>query len=187
MSGYSHWVTPKLEGPPQVPDARAVDAIVADLLEAGWIQLCPTAPYNAAMPFYYASFPGTAAEASARPGDPRFDISEAPDLTIRASHCRSVTVMVTDHLLLAPTAVALETRVACPLCGAALLPEGEAGMSRLIPDTCVTCAAPVALATFGDLSCFRFALVVEPWYPPTRGGVVIVFCLSRKVTVLKLW
>jgi hypothetical protein len=173
MNGYRHWVTPWLEEPPYVPDANAVAGVVADLLEAGWIQRRPAAPHDEATPFYYSSFPRVAHESSVRSGDPRFDLAKTSDLVIRAFHCRSITVMVTDHLLVAPTTEALQSHVTCAECGEALLADGEPEMSRIVPDSCASCAAAVVRSRFRDLSCFRFALVIEPWYPPARADVAV--------------
>jgi hypothetical protein len=171
MSGYSQWITPSLAGFGYFPDPAALAAIVNDLAEAGWIQRRQIEGYDEAMPSYYGSFPGIADESSARRGAPQSDVSAVSDRAIRASHVRSITMMVTDHLLVAPTDQAREANVRCPGCGDALLPEYEPGMSRIVPDSCPSCEAIVGLSSFRDLSCFRFAVTIETWYPPAGVGV----------------
>jgi hypothetical protein len=172
-SPYEHWIAPTLAGAQHVPDATEIAALVDDLVHARWIRLCPTGPYDEAMPFYHAIFPGVFQDSEVRAGDRRYDLSLPPASVIEASHCRSVTVMVTDTLLVAPTTEALNTNVACSDCGALLLPSAEPGMSRRAPDTCQNCGTGVDLSVFSHLPVFRFALILEPWFPPGNQRVAV--------------
>ena len=174
MSICSCWLTPTLSEFPRVLAAKATAAVISELLESGWMQLCPTGPYNEEMPFFYASFPGISDEASVRPGDPSFDVSITPDRVVRPTHCRSVTVMVTDTLLVAPTTAARKLNVPCQTCGRPLLEiSGDPMRSRVVPDSCPSCGGHVSVASFRKLPAFRFAVILELWYPP-RGRRAVV-------------
>jgi hypothetical protein len=172
-SPYEHWITPTLAGAQHVPDAAEVAALVDDLVDARWITRWPSGPYDEAMPSFYATFPGSFADSEVRAGDPRCDLSRAVGSVIQASHCRSITVMVTDTLLIAPTTEAQNTSVACSDCGAQLLPGAEPRMSRRVPDTCQNCETRVDLSVFSHLPVFRFALILEPWFSPASPKVAV--------------
>ena len=168
MSEYGHWVIPEIEGAQHVPNADAVAGIVEALVAAGWIRMGPSSPYDSTLPFYYASFPGSSEIAQVRAGDSSFDLSVASEPVIRHSHCRNMTVMVTDTLLVAPTAEAQKANVACARCGKAQLPEAEPDKSRPVPADCPSCGSAVNIADFRGLPLFRFALVIELWFPQAR-------------------
>ena len=165
---YRYWVVPETDGAQYVPDADTVAKIV-DLAKRGWLVEGPRAPYDPDRPFYYSTFPGPSDAAEVQPGDARFDLAAAPEPVIRRSRCREITVMVTYPVLVAPTARAQLADVRCAGCGEPLLPAAQAGKSRLVPPDCPACANVVTLSDFGSLPLFRFAVILELWYPPPAG------------------
>jgi hypothetical protein len=168
VSSYYHWLIPTLEEVPYVPSKDTVTAIVSALAQQGWIEPSAVAEYDEVRPFCYSRFPGPALVAGAA----GVASSAFADRVIRRSGCRSIAVMVTDHLLVAPTDEASTIVIACT-CGLPLLPVGEPGMSRLVPDRCDRCNAPAALSLFRRLPCFRFSVVVEPLLTPATQSVMM--------------
>ena len=163
---YIHWVVPDAKNVWFVPDAAQVTRLVESLVRAGWMRIGPGSPYDANGPFLYSSYLGTANSADVRPGDPRFDLAATGDGVIRPSHCESLTLMVTDALLVAPTTNAHAANPLCRVCGARLLPEPEPERSRLVPTACAGCGLVIDATDLLDLPIFRFALVIETWFPP---------------------
>jgi len=79
-------------------------------------------------------------------------------------------MMVTDTLLIAPAA---EVRLACHRCGRALVLSARPDMSQLPPQNCESCGAAFDPLRSADLPLFRFALMIELWYPPARADLVV--------------
>lgn len=171
---YRHWIVPVSTGAEYVPDAAKVAQVVDSLEKSGWIKGGPRPPYDPDGPFYYSTFPGPSDSAEVQPGDGHFDVAAAPEPVIRRSHCREITVMVTYPVLVAPTARAQLADVRCAGCGEPLLPAPETGTSRAVPPDCPACGAGVTLSDFGSLPLFRFALIIELWFPPRAGMVLSV-------------
>lgn len=169
MSDYSHWVIPTAGDREYVPDEKTLAGIVSRLQKAGWITIVNTSPYDPTG-FYMSSFPGPSDLADVKIKDPRYDLSAATEPVIRPSHCRSVTVMVTDTLLVAPTA---DAQVACSRCGEALLLAAEPGTSRRAPEECASCGAAIDARQLSELPLFRFAIVIELWHPPGRADLTV--------------
>jgi len=170
VAGYCHWVTPASKSHEYVPDADTVSRIVSRLAETGWIKLAANSPYDPILPFYYAPFPGCGSARHAKDADTT-DSGQAPsDGMILRSHCRQVTILVTDTLLVTPT---VEARISCSHCGGSLLPAGPPDISKRMPDDCASCGAIVGRSDLDALPLFRFALVVEPFYSPGPGPLAI--------------
>jgi hypothetical protein len=180
MSDYYYlWVTPS-EGQDAsyVPSPDVLTALLGDLADSKWI--APDRPFSAMVgPPYVAHFHGAAVAESVRPGDPRFDMAEVTlaDPTLRATHFRSVSVLVTESIRLAPTVDAAEIEVACAECGASPFPSDEddedswGDGSRPFPGSCPDCGVDLSPADYGHLPLYRFALRLEPWYATARGGL----------------
>lgn len=159
-----HWVVPVADGAQYVPDTDAVAGIVEGLARSQWLRWEPRPPYGPDRPFYYSTFDGTSD--SAEP--------VAADMVIRRSHCKKIGVMVTDILLVAPTARAHAADLRCSTCGASILEVAVKGKSRLVPSACPACGAMVRPRDLGTLPVFRFAVWIELWCPRNADTVLSV-------------
>lgn len=188
---HVQWVVPAAEGAEYVPDASTVGKIVSELAASGWIREGPSSQYEPDPPFYYSTFLGVADESEVRRGDARFDVSLSPNGVIRQSHCQTITLMVTDTLLVAPTANAQATRLRCSTCREPLLAHVEAEKSRVVPSLCQECGAVVKAADLAGFPLFRFAVVIELWFPPMATTVLSIdpdlLAMLKRQTGFSFW
>ena len=181
LSDYSHWIIPTFEDREYAPDVDDVTGIVSSLRHAGWIKAEATEGDNWSPPSYYGTFPGCSNFANLVKNDPRYDLS-LTDRVIRASHCQSISVMVTDTPLVAPV---VEARAICQRCGQALVVFTDPDVSQRASERCAWCKGSIAAQQLSGLPVFRFAVVIELWFPPARDDLTVdsdLLGLLRKET-----